>query len=107
MKYRYHCVVEGDWGGIVAAWERDREKLEERPRRDREETEEEVEARTTVEVRKLIYAGQVRQSMGRGTSHGLADSHSPRRRGRMRGEEAEISILAGYRALRTKCGKDD
>ena len=32
VKYRYHCVVEGDWGGIVAAWERNREKLEERPR---------------------------------------------------------------------------
>ena len=52
-------------------------KLEEAPRRVREETEEEVEARTSTEVRKLLYAGQVRRSMRRGTSHGLADSHSP------------------------------
>jgi hypothetical protein len=51
VKFRYHCVVEGDWGGIVAAWEQDREKLEETPRRDREETEEEKEARTSTEVR--------------------------------------------------------
>ena len=77
IKYRYHCVVEGDWGGIVAAWERDREKLEERPRRERVETEEEAEARTSLEVKKLLYAGQVRRSMRRGTSHGLADGHSP------------------------------
>ena len=52
-------------------------KLEEAPRRVREETQEEVEARTSTEVRKLLYAGQVRRSMQRGTSHGLADSHSP------------------------------
>ena len=76
VKYRYHCVVEGDWGRIVTAWERDREKLEEAPRRVREETEEEQEARTSTEVRKLLYAGQVRRSMRRGTSHGLADSHA-------------------------------
>ena len=77
VKYRYHCVVEGDWGGIVAAWERDWEKLAERPRRDWEDTEEELEARTSMEVCKLLYAGQVSRSMRRGTSHGLADSHDP------------------------------
>ena len=64
--------------GILTSWQRDREKLEERPRREKEETEEELEARRSMEVRKLLYAGQVQRSMRRGTSHGMADSHSPR-----------------------------
>ena len=54
--------------------ERGREKLEGRPRREREETEEEVKARRSREVRKLHYAGKVRRFMRRGTYHVLADS---------------------------------
>ena len=73
VAYRFNCVTENNWAGLVEAWEKDIEKRQVRQGRREDERGEEEEERQAREVRNLLARGQVRRAMRRGTSHGLAD----------------------------------
>ena len=79
VAYRFTCVTNSNWGGLVESWERDAKKRDEgkKERRSGDEDEAQTAARLRREVVSLIEAGQVSRAMQRINSHGLADISKP------------------------------
>ena len=81
MALRFNALaVDGNWGLLVALWERDMRKVREEEARGRvrkvRSPEEEMENRRMV-VKKLLAKGQVSCAVARINSFGVADMQDP------------------------------
>ena len=86
VAYRFQCVQEGNWGGLVNMWERDLERrtVSLETMRKMRETEDPVKknvrekSRVVREVVSLVGSCQLGKAMRRAISFGLADIEDPK-----------------------------